>query len=72
MANNAVKDPNWPELTKVEVEICKENFIFWDKLRQGYIDRPLLRMFLKGTNQPPTAARPARQIGPLLPISPCP
>ena len=36
------------ELTKLEVELCKQNFVFYDKSRQGYVERFELPLILKG------------------------
>ena len=41
------------ELTKLEIELCKQNFQFYDKIRQGYVERFELPLILK-SNQLPT------------------
>ena len=36
------------ELTRVEVELCKQNFQYYDKDRKGYVERFELPMLLNG------------------------
>ncbi len=42
------KDNQMTELTRIEVELCKQNFQFYDKNRQGYVERFELPMILNG------------------------
>jgi Ca2+-binding EF-hand superfamily protein len=45
---DSVQDNNRTELTKLEVELCRQNFQFYDKQRQGYVERFELPMLLNG------------------------
>lgn len=46
--DDSVQDNNRTELTKLEVELCRQNFQFYDKQRQGYVERFELPMLLNG------------------------
>ena len=35
-------------MTKVEIELCKSNFQFYDKAKMGYVERFELEMILNG------------------------
>ena len=39
---------NRTELTRVDVEMCKQNFLFYDKQKQGWVERFELPMVLNG------------------------
>ena len=41
-------DNNRTELTKLEVELCKQNFAFYDRQKQGFVERFELPMLLTG------------------------
>lgn len=41
-------DNNQFELSVVERNVCKENFAFYDKARQGFVERFELPMILTG------------------------
>ena len=42
------QDQNRTELSKVEIELCKQNFSFYDKNRVGSVERFELPMLLTG------------------------
>ena len=44
-------DNNRTELTKLEMELCKQNFQFYDKQRMGFVERFELPMVLNGKPQ---------------------
>ncbi len=39
-------DPNRTELSKLEIELCKQNFAFYDRNRVGSVERFELPMLL--------------------------
>jgi len=41
-------DPNRTELSKLEIELCKQNFSFYDRNRVGSVERFELPMLLNG------------------------
>ena len=52
------------ELTKLEIDLAKQNFGFYDLRRQGYVERFELLMLLTGKphNAQPSCAQPAATI----------
>jgi hypothetical protein len=47
--NGGDNDQNRTELTKMEIELCKQNFGFYDQRKVGSVERFELPMLLNGT-----------------------
>lgn len=47
-SNGADQDQNRTELTKLEIELCKQNFGFYDHRKVGSVERFELPMLLNG------------------------
>ena len=47
--SGADNDQNRTELTKLEIELCKQNFGFYDHRKVGSVERFELPMLLNGT-----------------------
>jgi len=47
-SHGADHDPNRTELTKLEIELCKQNFGFYDQRKVGSVERFELPMLLNG------------------------
>jgi hypothetical protein len=48
-SHGADHDQNRTELTKLEIELCKQNFGFYDHRKVGSVERFELPMLLNGT-----------------------
>lgn len=53
MDNEGDQDQTRTELSKLEIELCKQNFGFYDRNRVGSVERFELPMLLNGNSQSP-------------------